>query len=142
MSNKIKPKISLDFDGTLGHILDVQEYCKHLLSKGVVDVYITTRRYGSDSKGNPQDPWWTNIGTKNWTEVFDLADELGILRSHIHFCNMEPKYEYFNTPYFLWHLDDDQLECEDINLHTITRGIWLGENWLEQCNKLINETIS
>lgn len=136
-----KPKVSFDFDGTIGHKNDIQEYCKTLLSNNQVEVFITTRRYGPDSKGNPEDPWWVNIGTKNWEEVYKLADTLGINRDNIHFCNMKMKYDYLKDKDFLWHLDDDMLEVEEINMLPDTRAIWINEDWLTECNKLINENI-
>ena len=137
-------KVSFDFDGTIGHKADIQEYCKTLLSNKKVEVFITTRRYGPEigklsKEDQPDSDWWKICGTSNWEEVFELADNLGIKRSNIHFCNMQPKFDYFKDKDFLWHLDDDMLEIEEINMLPDITAVWTQYNWLEQCNKLIND---
>ena len=132
-----KPKVSFDFDGTLGHREDVQAYCKQLLSEGLVDVHITTRRYG-EGNGNESDPWWVKFGDKNWLEVYALADEYGIKRENITFLNMTDKVDFFVDNKFCCHIDDDNQEIDMINEVMATNAIYVKDkNWLETMNSII-----
>lgn len=140
-----KTIVSFDFDGTIGHRLDIQNYCLELLLRDNIDVWITTRRYeeniGKLSKNEqPDEYWWNSIGDKNWIEVWELASKLGIKRSNIIFCNMNNKVNFLKDQDFLWHLDDDSLEVEMINESEVTNGICLKDpGWKEYCDYLINE---
>lgn len=144
--NMNKIIVSFDFDGTLGHKKDVQEYCKELLKNDRIQVNITTRRYspeiGKLSKNEqPDEYWWNSIGDKNWTEVFELSDKLGIKRENITFCNMNFKVGHLKDKGYLWHLDDDYFEVLEINESKVTTGIHLKEDWVKLCNELINDNL-
>ena len=139
-------KVSFDFDGTLGHQKEIQEYCKQLLLNKDIEVHITTRRYGPENaklcrEDQPDCDWWRTQGTANWEEVFELADELGIERKNIHFCNMKDKLNFFiDNPEFILHLDDDHIELDIIKEYNLCDvvGIYVKyEDWKEQCNKLL-----
>ena len=138
-------RISFDVDGTLLHQKSIQEFAKELIKRGV-EVHIVTRRYSSpDSYG---DLFCQVYGIKDikkeHQELFDVADECGISRDNIHFMNMADKWEFFDqNKGFLWHLDDDQFEIDDINSHTETVGISCanGSSWRGKCERLLRKKL-
>lgn len=138
-------KISFDFDGCLSSDLEVQEYCKECLKNPELEVYITTRRYSPDIaklslEDQPLCEWWKNIGDKNWLEVFELADSLGIKRENIHFCNMKNKWVYLETTDIYLHLDDDIIEVCDINDYCNTFSVCNKiKDWKQKCIELLNQ---
>ena len=134
-----KLKVSFDCDGTLLHRVAVQDYCRKLLADKDVEVHITTRRYGPDFHGNTEDSWWCNHGSKNWEEVFEFTDSLGIPRDRIVFLNMTPKADFFIDKNFLWHLDDERLEIDEINENCSTRCVDVKcTMWETTCSTLID----
>ena len=75
--------------------------------------------------------------------LFDIADQCGIQRDHIQFMNMALKSEFFRNNDFLWHLDDDQFECNDINKNTNTVAIQCNSsNWKHKCERLIKKKLN
>jgi len=141
MENKKRP-VSFDFDATLS-IPSIQEYAKMLIEKGV-EVWIVTSRYDEIGKYLPGTMRLLEMVPtkleKDWNELFEVADKLGILREHIVFTNMELKYTYFkNHPEFVWHLDDSMEETKLINEETSVKGIcWMGnKNWRVDCSKML-----
>ena len=134
-------KVSFDFDGTLSR-KSIQKYAKDLVKLGH-EVWIMTSRYDSIdkySKENVKD-WQIEHLPSAWTNLFDVADEVGISRDHIIFTNKESKVPYIKEQNFLWHLDDDSLELDAINRYTDTIGISVvgQSNWVDKCNKLLND---
>ena len=96
-----KLKISFDFDSTLTE-KPMQELAKKFLAHGI-EVFITTSR-GTEMYG----------GTKlDNSDVFQLADELGIPRENITFTNYEDKYTFVKD--MDAHFDDDSHEIFLIN---------------------------
>lgn len=140
---KKKISISFDFDSTLS-LPHVQEYCKYLINKGQVEICICTRRYGPDTKGNPNDPYWTNLGSKNWEDVFKLAEELKIDKQNIIFCDMGKKSDFLKDKDFLWHLDDFKEEVDEISKNTKVKGVLCQpyRAWQWQCNNYIEEALN
>ena len=121
-------KLSFDFDSTLT-LEGVQNLAKTMIEDGN-EVWIVTSRFEHcDSSGN-------KVSNK---ELFEIADEVGITRDHIHFCNMSDKYEFLYGKGFLFHLDDDAVELEFIrsetNVFPIHRSIH--NNWWDQCQDLV-----
>jgi len=135
-------KCSFDYDYTLS-IASIQEYAKMLVDNGI-EVWIVTRRYDSPEKYT--EDFIKEIGiTSNklgleYTELFEVADRLGIKREHIVFTNMTPKYLFFKkNPDFAWHLDDDWIENTHITEFTNVKAItWFGnKDWRVECGKLL-----
>ena len=131
-------KISFDFDQTLDK-QSVQNYAKSLVDLGY-EVWIVTRRYNSLDKYTKdfQDTYHIVDLKKEHTYLFEVATDIGIPLERIKFMNMEDKYLFFADEDFLWHLDDDRFELEDINALTNTKGISVYGNWKHKCNKLID----
>jgi len=139
-------KVSFDADGTLLGAQSIRDYAKELIANGH-EVWIVTRRYA-----NPDDygklfciAYGIKDVYKEHRQLFEVAKECGITNDHIHFMDMVDKFEFFarNTD-FLWHLDDDQLEINDINKQTKTVAISCsnGSNWKNKCERLIKKKLN
>ena len=125
-------KISFDFDHTLDRF-QIQEYASELIDKGI-EVWIVTSRLSNH----------TSDWAKDWNDdLYEVAKEVGIPESNIVFMEMADKFEFFKDKDFIWHLDDDSVECNLINCRTDTFGIscWSGNAWLHKCNKLIEHAL-
>lgn len=101
-------KISFDFDSTLSRP-DIQEVAKRFIDFGD-DVHITTTRRDKIDF----------IEIEN-SEVFEVAEKLGIPKENIHFTNMQDKEPFLNG--FDMHFDDDEYE---IDLITRSKNKCLG----------------
>lgn len=124
-------KVSFDFDGTLSRI-DVQEFAKTLIDDGL-DVWICTSRLCPEKALNNK---WND-------DLFKVANELGIPKSNIIFTNYEDKAAHL-TEDFIWHLDDDWIELDEINRQKKTVGVSVFENsaWKQKCLKILKKTKS
>lgn len=125
-------KVSFDFDHTLDN-LEVQEYARKLVDRGI-EVWITTARF--DDK---ETDW-----AKDWNDdLHEIADISGIYPERIIFTGIGDKHEFFKDKNFIWHLDDDTMECINISRFTHTFGISYIKNsyWKEKCNLLINHAL-
>jgi hypothetical protein len=101
-------KVSFDFDKTLTRN-DVQEFAKDLVNNGH-EVWIVTSRFDDD---NAMQSNWYWLKEQN-QKLFDIAEKCGIKRENIHFTNMQSKSIFLNGKNFAFHLDDDDVELEDI----------------------------
>jgi hypothetical protein len=121
-------KVSFDFDSTLDKKI-VQDYAQSLINKGH-DIWICTSRTSPENSK----PGWND-------DLFLISDKLGIPRSQIIFCNYEDKSDHLNGKGFLWHLDDDWIELNQINSKTDVIGISVYGNttWKQKCNKLLTK---
>lgn len=134
-----KLSISFDFDKTLDNS-EVQKYAEFLVKYGI-DVHIVTSRFDAIHKYTEE--FKKHYGITDIVQqhkyLYEVADKIGIPEKNIHYTNMLPKYFFFKDhPEFLWHLDDDKIELEDINRYTKTKGISVFGNWERKCNKLID----
>jgi len=136
-------RISFDADGTLLGSYKIRLFARDLVNKGY-EVWIVTARY---SNTNDYCPEFLQKYAKsvNHKDLYEAAKWCGITEDHIHFCNMAPKAEFFRVQasentHFLWHLDDDPEEINEINASTVTNGISClkGPNWRLKCMELIN----
>jgi len=126
-------KVSFDFDDTLEYEV-IQNYAKELINKGI-DVHIVTTRY-EDPSNYPDN----RDGHLNHDYLFQVAKELGINNDHIHFTNYTDKWPFFIDKDFIWHLDDNNVECRMITTNTKnkTKGIeCLYGDWKSKCNRLL-----
>lgn len=133
-------KVSFDFDGTLGDVLEVQEYAKELMLREGVEVWITTRRYDKVEKYTDAFLATYNIKSlkKQHGYLFELAEEIGIPLERIIFTNMKSKYIDLNIFKPVWHLDDDLNELYEINNRSKTIGIHVeSKNWKEKCERFL-----
>ena len=137
-----KKVCSFDYDSTLS-IPSVKEFAKMLVDNGV-EVWIVTSRFDSKDKYLPEFMRKHNINpselSKEHDKLFTDADEIGISRDHIVFTNMTPKYLFFKEhPEFIFHLDDDWIEVENINETTEVKSIrrWSDVDWKLECSKLV-----
>jgi hypothetical protein len=100
-------KVSLDFDGTLGHKAYIQEMAKDLMLDSNVEVHIITRRYG----------YVDVVAGDEMSEVFRIAHILKIPKERVHFLNREYKYKLIKELGIKMHWDDDMLEIVQIRTH-------------------------
>lgn len=132
-------KVSFDFDGTLGEFPKLQEYAKELVNKGI-EVWIVTRRFEKIEDYNAlfcEVYGITNLKAQH-EYLFTVAKKCGIPMEHVHYTNMQDKYKYFyENKDFLWHIDDDLVELNEINEFTTTKAIYVKDMWKSLCNKLI-----
>lgn len=135
-------KVSFDYDGTLSRE-SIQRYAKELVERGF-EVWICTARYDSPERYSDDFKVKYHIYdiSKEHERLFTDARKCNISSDHIQFMNMIYKAEFF-TPEraFLWHLDDDRIELNEINHRTNTIGISCenGSNWRHKCEKLIKK---
>lgn len=120
-------KVSFDFDSTLDRF-SVQDYALHLINKGF-DVWICTSRLSPENSA------------KGWNDdLFLISDKLGIKRGNIIFTNHEDKSNHLRGGGFIWHLDDDWIELNQINKTTRVKGVSVFGNtqWRFKCDKIID----
>lgn len=126
-------RVSFDYDGTFGSNHKIRCFAK-ILIKNNHEVWIVTARYEDLSKYDP------NLKATH-NALFRQAKWCGITKEHIKFCNMQPKAMFFENKDFLWHLDDDPEELDQINVDTPTIGVsCITGNWLHTCRDLIKNT--
>jgi hypothetical protein len=127
--NKNNMKISFDFDGTLT-IDDVKKFAEQLINDNH-EVWIVTSRYEfTDKEGNK---------VSN-DDLFELANNIGVQKEHIHFCNYNNKSKFLKNKNFLWHLDDDLTELFFISTDTNVFPIWrqFDNDWCTTGKNLIS----
>ena len=126
-------KISFDFDSTLDTEY-IQKYAHELMLQGY-DIHIVTSRPENWAQS------WTLSGNKyilwNNNDLREVAKSLGIKDENIHFTGYDNKYKFFENEDFIFHLDDDWSEIDEINSFTKTKGILFDNNWEENCNELL-----
>jgi len=116
-------KISFDFDNVLDNEY-IQNFAHQLIDEGF-DIHIVTSRPPTDSWG------WDN------SDLFEISNKIGIKDDNIHFTDFKPKYTFFKeNEDFLFHLDDDNIEVNEINNFSKVKAIYLDENWKINCKKL------
>lgn len=129
--------VSFDFDGTLSKP-HVQEFAKELLDLGI-QVRVTTTRY---------DEMHCHKYAHRWPPVLDdlweVVDQLGIPKHHVHFTNMEWKYKYLQGTNFIFHLDDNEEEFNHARYNSIKIPMIQvnSSNWKRKCLKLIEKHVN
>ena len=120
--------VTFDFDSTLTK-KEVQDYAKSLIKKGF-DVWIVTSRYDDIHLIKPI--------IRDNTDLYKVAENIGIPRHKIRFTCMRDKSEYLFRANVLWHLDDDWVEIDSIKLETDVIAIDVTRsNWKQKCNSLL-----
>jgi hypothetical protein len=119
-------KVSFDFDSTLDKP-QIQKFAVELMREGF-DVHIVTSR----------PTHWTLDEVWDNSDLFQIAEILNISRKKIHFTDYKPKSSFFEeNEDFLFHLDDDHVEIEEITHSTKVNAILLDDNWKENILKLL-----
>lgn len=132
-------KVSFDFDSTLDR-KDVQQFAKELVKEGH-EVWITTSRISNEqSKLEYTCNYTLDRIFKSNKKLFRVADNVGIKREHITFCNFLDKINFIMERGFAFHLDDDVDEliaimdsndpCKPINVEH--------SEWEMDCRKILN----
>jgi hypothetical protein len=119
-------KVSVDFDLTLSEE-SVQVYIRDLVKRGII-VWIVTARYDDKQAGN----------TYQNADLYRIAKKVGIPIKHIKFMNMVPKWKFIRNEHFIWHLDDDNFELQEVARNTKTKAIDVKSGkWLGYCEKFL-----
>lgn len=132
-------KVSFDFDGTLA-INTIKLYAKDLIDRGI-EVWIVTSRFDNQEhikRFHVSPEFYHKVNY----DLNEIAEELGIPKSRIIYTNMISKWKFIKDKEFLWHLDDDWIETDDINKNAKpTKGIscWGTPKWREKCEKIIKK---
>ena len=127
-------KVSFDFDSTLSRKC-VQDYAQELIFRGF-EVHIVTSRFEKAALNRSN--------SYNNADLFGVAERLGIPKERIHFTNGANKSWFFKeNPDFLFHLDNDFLELEDIQRISKIKAIscWTNPNWIKKCARVIIKVI-
>lgn len=139
-------KVSFDFDGCLGHRADIQEFCKKLMQRDDVEVWIVTSRPEFPEQHFPS--WDERSDEFKWSnddDLFPLAAELGIPRERIVFTWWNFKAEWFKEhgQDFVFHLDDDTVELREMRgvVSNIMAVCCCGSgNWESKCLRALERT--
>lgn len=123
-------KVSFDFDNTLSKN-EVQDFAKSLISKNI-EVWIVTARYDDD---NYFKVWYRNGSNST---LYEVADRLGISRDKIVFMNMESKSNFLNNKGFIWHLDDDYIELNELRPTDVVGVDVLKNDYKIICKKMLD----
>lgn len=130
-------KVSFDFDSTLSR-QDVQEYAKSLVDAGH-EVWIVTSRYDNTTIASSNRHLWMI----EWNDrLFEVADKCGIKRDNIIFTCMISKVEFLRNEGFLFHLDDDDVELEEIAQSSdpcVPIQVF-DANWKDTCENILNKS--
>ena len=135
-------KVSFDFDSTLSR-KDVQRFAKELVSEGHEVWIVTSRISNEQSKLEYTSNYTLDRIYKSNKKLFRVADNVGIKRQHIMFCNFTDKIVFLKDKGFAFHLDDDSDEliaimqstdtCKPINVEH--------SEWETDCRKILNNNI-
>jgi hypothetical protein len=131
-------KVSFDFDNTLSR-RDVQRFAKELVAEGH-EVWIVTSRVSDEMANDYPVDFKNRVLTSN-RKLFRVADNVGINREHIIFCNFAAKLASIAGQGFAFHLDDDSDELMEIFVSTDEcKPINVGHSeWEMDCRNIINK---
>ena len=131
-------KVSFDFDNTLSR-RDVQRFAKELVAEGH-EVWIVTSRQSNEDAALA-DPWMKERVIGSNKKLFRVADNVGIKREHIIFCNFAVKLDSIAGQGFAFHLDDDPDELVEIFVSTdACKAINVDHSeWEMDCRNIINK---
>ena len=131
-------KVSFDFDNTLSR-RDVHRFATELVAEGH-EVWIVTSRV-SDEMANDYPADFKNRVLKSNRKLFRVADNVGINREHIIFCNFAVKLDSIAGQGFAFHLDDDPDELVEIFVSTdACKAINVDHSeWEMDCRNIINK---
>jgi len=130
-------KVSFDFDSTLSRP-DVQRFAKWCVSEGH-EVWIVTSRISDETA---QEEYTCNYTLdrifKSNKKLFRVADNVGIKREHIIFCNFTMKIDSIEGKGFAFHLDDDVDELMAIKSRDTCRPINVNHfDWEFDCEETL-----
>lgn len=123
--------MTVDFDGTLSRA-DVQKYVKRLIFHGH-DVFILTSRYDDLHAHNYP------INPQN-ADLYNVASACYIPLHRVIFMNMRSKYEYLFNSIVDIHIENDNVEIEEILHHTKTNCIDVNKkDWFKNLEILLRQ---
>lgn len=139
----MKGKVSFDFDSTLDKP-EVQKYAKNLINRGY-EVWIVTSRF-DDKNITDEHPSWMKKGNfwKDNNDLREVAEKVGIPSERIVYTNMKSKSTFLKGKDFIFHLDDDEVELEEIEKipNTVGVNVWDNPQWKEECENILKSNLS
>jgi len=128
-----KNKISFDFDECLEFDY-MQNFAKDLSSLGY-EIWIVTARWSTEMYHKVHYP--LTFPTYN-KDLYEIAKKLNIPNEHIIFTNMEIKWLSIKDKGFILHMDNDNVEVDDINEFTDVKAVMsLAPNSIETALKIL-----
>jgi len=125
--SETKGNVSFGFDGTLDRA-DVEDYAAELIGLGF-NVHILTLR-------EPQDENEAQLIDNS--DLFDVANQLGIPAENIMFTSYLPKYNILIDSNMIFHLDDSEVELEEISKLTSVIAINVNKNdFRKSCDRCL-----
>lgn len=139
----MKKKVSFDFDDTLSNE-EVQTFAEELIRQGY-EVHICTFRFSDkETTGDYTKSWWHVKKDGIWfgkrfkntyhSDIWEVAERLGIKFEHIHFTNYKHKSIFFgDNQDFLFHLDDNVTQFSKIKSTDVKSVLYIpGGSWRKQ----------
>ena len=133
----MKIKVSFDYDGTLA-LPNVESYCKELIDRGNIEVWVVTSRVSDETIKNTHQPW---LKPNSNDDLWETCERLSIPKERVIFTEHVDKIEYLRDKDFIFHLDDDIYELMEI-LESEDKCIPINVghyNWREHCEEVIND---
>jgi hypothetical protein len=130
-------KISFDYDGTLG-LPNIESYCKELIDRGNIEVWVVTSRVSDETINNTHQPW---LKPNSNDDLWETCERLNIPKERVVFTEHVDKIEYLRGEDFVFHLDDDIYELMEI-LESEDKCIPINVghyNWREHCEDAITD---
>jgi hypothetical protein len=132
----MKIKVSFDYDGTLA-LPNVESYCKELIGRDNIEVWVVTARLSDETINNTHQPW---LKPNSNDDLWKTCERLGIPKERVVFTENVEKIEYLKDKGFVFHLDDDTYELMEI-LESEDKCVPISvgqHDWREYCEEVIN----
>ena len=132
----MKIKVSFDYDGTLA-LPNVESYCKELIGRGNMEVWVVTARLSDETINNTHQPL---LKPNSNDDLWKTCERLGIPKERVVFTENVEKIEYLKDKGFVFHLDDDTYELMEI-LESEDKCVPISvgqHDWREYCEEVIN----
>lgn len=133
----MKIKVSFDYDGTLA-LPNVESYCKELIGRDNIEVWVVTARLSDETISNTHQPW---LKSNSNDDLWKTCERLGIPKERVVFTENVEKIEYLKDKGFVFHLDDDTYELMEI-LESEDKCVPISvgqHDWREYCEEVIND---
>ena len=133
----MKIKVSFDYDGTLA-LPNVERYCKELIGRDNIEVWVVTARLRDETISNTHQPW---LKSNSNDDLWKTCERLGIPKERVVFTENVEKIEYLKDKGFVFHLDDDTYELMEI-LESEDKCVPISvgqHDWREYCEEVIND---
>ena len=133
----MKNKVSFDYDGTLA-LPNIESYCKELIDRGDIEVWVVTSRVSDETIKNTHQPW---LKPNSNDDLWETCERLNIPKERVIFTEHVDKIVYLRGKDFVFHLDDDIYELMEI-MESEDKCIPINvghHDWREHCEDAITD---